>query len=144
MRPFTLCHVVVQFSRLKTRLTKCKEGNALIPSGKGQKWHEWLGALLGILICCCLILRFLKDFAVGNLRHEALDLQEFYLLEDTWFFFFFIYFWIHFFFSLQLFSNRGIFHFWNYRKTFLTLAKETRAGWFMTRRLKRAKYGRLV
>lgn len=37
MRPFTLCHVVVQFSRLKTRLTKCKEGNALIPSGKGQK-----------------------------------------------------------------------------------------------------------
>lgn len=26
---------------------------------------------------------------MGNLRHEALDLQEFYLLEDTWFFFFF-------------------------------------------------------
>lgn len=28
---------------------------------------------------------------MGNLRHEALDLQEFYLLEDTWFFFFFLF-----------------------------------------------------
>lgn len=37
--------------------------------------------------------------------------------------------------SYKLFCNRGIFLFWNCRQTFLTLAKETREGWFMSRRL---------
>lgn len=69
-------------SRLKTHLTKCKEGNALISGGKGQQWHEWLGALLGILIRGCLVLRFCKDFEAGNIRHKALDSWEFYLPED--------------------------------------------------------------
>lgn len=69
-------------SRLKTHLTKCKEGSALISSGKGQKWHEWLGALWGILRRRCLVLRFFKDFEAGNIRHEALGSREFYLPED--------------------------------------------------------------
>lgn len=85
-------------SRLKTHLTKCKEGSALISSGKGQKWHEWLGALLGILRRRCLVLRFFKDFEAGNIRHEALGSWEFYLPEDIQLSFS-CNFWIHFFFS---------------------------------------------
>lgn len=91
-------------SRLKTHLTKCKEGNALIPSGKGQKWHEWLGALLCILIRRCVVLRFFKDFEAGSVKHEAPDSWEFYLPEGIRLFFS-CHFWIYFFFSLQSDTN---------------------------------------
>lgn len=89
--------------------------------------------LLDILIYRCLVLRFFKDFAAGNPKHKIGSSWEFYLLEETQFSFFFFFLVISESVLLsaniyKLFSNQGMFHFWNYRKTFLMLAKETRAG----------------